>query len=202
MEKKSVPNHKMEIKELSDANNPPEGCPHCGSPNYSRLTYHYRELFELGDLETIRKVRYETITWKCTECDASFITDNRSVPNNTQYMPSVVEYAKYRVLKKGDSARRVAEDLNTLHNVRVSATTVNSWITGGDIDEELPTEFESSLKKEEFSGIMSVDGTFKSVQQKKNDPKKEEGELSLLHVTRLEDGRLVVYWHPENVKKK
>mgnify|MGYP006292252009 CR=1 FL=1 len=202
MGKKPNYNPKMEIKELSDADTPPEGCPHCGSPNYSRLTYHYRELFELGDFETIRKVRYETITWKCTECNASFITDNRSVPNNTQYMPSVVNYAKHRILKKGDSGTRVAEDLNTLHNVRISATTVNSWIKGEDNEEKLPTKFDTALKKEEFSGIMSVDGTFKSVKPKKNDPKKKEGELSLLHLTRLKDGRLVVYWHPENVKKK
>ncbi len=195
-------NIRVEIKEVSEADNPPKGCPSCGSEEYVRKTYYYRELYELGDINTQRKIKYEAVTWECNQCGVSFSVDVPNIPPRTKFMPSVVEYSRHRILKKGDSARRVSEDLNELHNVPVSAVTVNSWVKE-DIDEENPpNEFNSEMDEKDFSGVMSVDGTFKSVKAKKNARRGDGSGPLLLHLTRLEDGRLAAYWHKVNPKKK
>jgi len=193
-----------EITEISDADRPPKSCPSCGSSQYRRKTYYFRDLYALGDIRTKRIVRYEAVTWECKDCNATFHVDYPEIPGNSPYLPSVVEYALYRIKKKGDSGRRVAEDLNVLHHVEVTAATVNSWVhpKKGKEKSNVPTEFDADDTVEDFSKVMAIDGTFKAVKQKKNDRPKDPKAPSCLYLTRLEDGRLAAYWHGEKRKKK
>jgi len=86
-------------------------------------------------------------------------------------MPSVVKYAVSRVLDKGDSVRRVAQDLNEFHLVKVSVSTVQRWVNEEGKRDELPVDFSNEKPPENFSGFLSLDGTFKPVKLKKNSQK-------------------------------
>ena len=44
------------------------------------------------------------------------------------YMPSIIKYVLYRVLKKGDSIRRVTSDLKVIHHVEVSIGRLRSGL--------------------------------------------------------------------------
>ena len=127
-------------------------------------------------------------------------------------MPEIVEYAKHRVLNKGDSARRVAEDLKLLHNVTISDDVILTWVNPNPKNLEstpnamhsfkLITDFTKSPLIDDFSGVLGIDGTFKAVKAKKNEQPGDVSEPLLLHLTHLPDGRLVAYWQPAKPKKK
>ena len=74
-------------------------------------------------------------------------------------------------LKKGDSIRRVTQDLNELHLVKVSQNTVQRWVNGHGEKDKMPTDLSKEAPPKDFSGFLSLDGTFKSVKVKKNDQK-------------------------------
>ena len=112
----------VEIREHSDADFFPEKCPDCKLSNLKRLTYKVRELQDLGSPLICRRVHYERVYFECKECGKVFTIEHPLIPINARYMPGVVQYAVERVLKKGDSIRRVAQDLNELHLVKVSET--------------------------------------------------------------------------------
>jgi len=193
---------RQEIREISDADHPPKSCLACGNKKYHRKSYYKRDLFELGDPATSRIVRYEAVTWECNKCKASFSVPDTRIPPRTKYMESVIEYARWRILKKGDSANRISEDLMNVHNVDACPATVASWVKENRKDEDLPQEFNEKLKKNEFSGVISTDGTFKAVNPKKNEEKANKDERLFLQVTRLEDGRLGAYWRVVNRSTK
>jgi len=96
------------------------------------------------------------------------------VGKNSQYMPGVIEYAASRVLDRGDSTRRVTKDLNELHYVEVSVGTVEKWINERGEKGKLSEDFPEEDPPPDFSGFISVDGTFKSVKLKKNDLKTDQ----------------------------
>jgi len=201
-----------EWRDISDADTPPTCCPSCGAQEYTRSTYYFRDLQELGSLALARKVRYEAVTWKCKHCQILFAFHNPMIPLRTPYMPEIVEYAKHRVIKKGDSARRVAEDLKLLHNVTISEDTILTWVnpkpkspeskTKASLPPKPITDFTKSLLIEDFSGVLAIDGTFKAVKAKKNEHLGDASEPLLLHLTHLPDGRLVAYWQQAKTKKK
>ena len=191
--KKSAVHH--EIIAISDADDPLKQCPLCQSLHVKRNSYYFRDLQAMGTQSIKRIVRYETIYWICKDCETGFRVKDFRVLERTPFMPEVVDYATYRVLQKGDSARRVAEDLKILHNVEVSHTTIISWINKTSASDETPIDFSSFPPLSDFSGVMSVDGTFKAVKQKKNEPLVAENEPYCLHLTYLPDGRLLAFWH-------
>ena len=127
-------------------------------------------------------------------------------------MPEIVEYAKHRVIKKGDSARRVAEDLKLLHNVTISEDAILTWVnpkpkspeskTKASFPPKPITDFTKNSLIEDFSGVLGIDGTFKAVKAKKNEQLGDASEPLLLHLTHLPDGRLVAFWQPAKTKKK
>jgi len=89
------------------------------------------------------------------------------IPINTKYIPSVVKHAISRLLDKGDSVRRVAQDLSELHLVKVSVSTVQRWVNEEGKRDELPVDFSDKTPPENLSGFLSLDGTFKPVRLKK-----------------------------------
>jgi len=161
----------VEIREHSDADFFPEKCPDCKLSNLKRLTYKVRELQDLGSPLICRRIHYERVYFECKECGKVFTIEHPLVPINARYMPGVVTYAVERVLKKGDSIRRVTQDLNELHLVKVSETTVQRWINEHGEKQLLPTDLSEEAPPDNFSGFLSLDGTFKSVKVKKNDHK-------------------------------
>lgn len=84
-------------------------------------------------------------------------------------MPGVIEYAISRVLERGDSIRRVVRDLNELHHVEVSVVSVERWVNKFGRKKEIMSDLSGEDPPDQFSGFISVDGTFKSVRTKKND---------------------------------
>ena len=200
MVKEELDDVRMELREISDADNPPENCPHCSSPNFTRLSYYFRDIQDLGTPDVKKMVRYETIIWKCQECGGSFIVKHPEVLDRKNYMPGVVKYVRQRVLKRGDSGRRVLADLNDLHNVEVTITTINSWINKNK-KKEVPTDFNDYPPITSYSGAVSYDGTFRAVKSRKNEIQGREDERLWLLLTHLPDGRLVAYWRMVKVKK-
>lgn len=158
----------VEIREHSDADFFPEKCPNCKLSNLKRLTYKLREIQDLGTPLICRRIHYERVYFECKECGEVFTIEHPLVPINARYMPGVIKYAVVRVLEKGDSIRRVTQDLNELHLVKVSETTVQRWINERGKKEILPTDLSEETPPEKFSGFLSLDGTFKSVKVKKN----------------------------------
>ncbi|MHA1147085.1 MAG: hypothetical protein ACTSR8_02460 [Promethearchaeota archaeon] len=72
-----------------------------------------------------------------------------------------------RVLKKGDSINRVTQDLNELHLVKVSKTTVQRWVNEHGEKDKISNDLSEEDPPDNFSGFLSLDGTFKSVKVKK-----------------------------------
>jgi hypothetical protein len=196
---------RVETRTISDAESPPSCCPNCQSNMITRYSYYYRDLQELGSPIVARRVRYEAIAWYCKACQTTFALHNPLIPSRSPFMPEIMEYARYRILTKGDSAGRVVEDLHNLHQVEISDDTLLSWIN----PKQDPTKdaLNATIEPEdfptpEFSGVLGVDGTFKSVKAKKNEPLVDETGPHLLHLTHLPDGRLVAYWPAEKPKSK
>ena len=189
-----------EIQEISDADHPPDNCPYCNNPNFTRYSYNIREIQDLGDPRKKRIVRYESVVWICKKCETLFAIKNPEILERYRYMPSVIEYALHRILDKGDSNRRVCKDLVELHNVDISISTVNRWINEAKGKDVLPTEFTEDDQLREFSGAFSIDGTFRTVKPKKNEMLEGDREQPLLRLTHLPDGRLLVYWRLEKMK--
>ena len=161
----------LEIREHSDADFPPTKCPFCSHKEIRRHTYSMREIQELGTPRICRRIRYERVYFKCKNCERVFTIEHPLIPIGTNYMPGVVEYAVSRVLERGDSIRRVTKDLNELHQVKVSVGTVEKWINKAGQKNKIATDFSNERPPEDFSGFISLDGTFKSVKTKKNDQK-------------------------------
>lgn len=169
MEEKKDDGIELEIREHSDADFYPETCPFCYTSGIKRHTYKMRIIQDLGTPRICRRVRYERVYFKCKNCKKVFSIEHPLIPLSSNYMPGVKEYAISRVLERGDSIRRVVRDLNELHHVDVTVVSVERWINkqgkkdidSSDLSEEDPPE--------QFSGFISVDGTFKSVKTKKND---------------------------------
>ena len=169
MEEQEENEVELEIREHSDADFFPEKCPFCKLNNIKRFTYHLREIPDLGTPLICRRIYYERVYFKCKECGEIFTIEHPLIPINTRYMPGVIKYAVVRILEKGDSIRRVTQDLNELHLVKISETTVQRWINEHGKKETLPTDLSNEVPPEKFSGFLSLDGTFKSVKVKKND---------------------------------
>ena len=161
----------VEIREHSDADFFPEKCPNCKEKDIKRLTYKVRELQDLGTPLICRRIHYERVYFKCKKCGETFSIEHPLIPIGSTYMPGVIEYAVVRVLKKGDSIRRVTQDLNELHLVKVSQNTVQRWVNGHGEKDKMPTDLSKEAPPKDFSGFLSLDGTFKSVKVKKNDQK-------------------------------
>lgn len=161
----------VEVREHSDADFFPKKCPHCKKRNLKRVTYKFREIQDLGTPRICRRVHYERVYFQCKECEELFTIEHPLIPVGARYMPGVIQYAVTRVLKKGDSIRRVTQDLNELHLVKVSETTVQRWINEHGEKDKMPSDFSEEDPPDNFSGFLSVDGTFKAVKAKKNDHK-------------------------------
>lgn len=206
----SIP-FRTEVRTISDADSPPTCCPCCQSKVFTRYSYYFRDLQELGSINVIRRVRFESIVWRCNACKTTFSVHNPLIPERTPYMPDVKQYAEHRILTKGDSAGRVVEDLRILHHVEISDDTVLSWINPKhDSSQEKLNESpiininnpQIPQNSVSFSGVLGIDGTFKSVKAKKKEQRGDENALPLLHLTHLPDGRLVAAWPEEKQKKK
>ena len=84
-------------------------------------------------------------------------------------MPGVIQYALSRILERGDSIRRVTRDLIELHHIDVSVVSVERWVNKYGGKSKIRMDFEDDEPPDDFSGFISVDGTFKAVKTKKND---------------------------------
>ena len=159
----------VELREHSDADFFPETCPFCKSREIKRHTYNIRFLEDLGAPHICRRIRYERVYFKCKACKKVFGIEHPLIPFNSKFMPGVIEYATSRILERGDSIRRVTRDLNELHHVNVSLGTVETWVNTLGEKENIVSDFTEESPPKEFSGFLSLDGTFKSVNIKKND---------------------------------
>ena len=159
----------LEIREHSDADFYPTTCPSCYTSDIRRHTYKMRFIPDLGTPRICRQVRYERVYFKCKNCKKVFTIEHPLIPIGSNYMPGVIEYAVSRVLERGDSIRRVVRDLNELHHVKVSVVSVERWVNRHGKREEISTDLSEEDPPKQFSGFISVDGTFKSVKTKKND---------------------------------
>ncbi len=174
MEEQNENGIEVEIREHSDADFFPERCPFCDSSGIKRHTYNIRTIQDLGNPRICRRIRYERVYFKCKNCKEVFGIEHPLIPMNSRYMPGVIEYAVSRVLERGDSIRRVTRDLNELHHVEVTVVSVERWINRQGKKGEVATDLSDENPPANFSGFISVDGTFKSVKLKKNDQKMEQ----------------------------
>lgn len=168
MDKKQEDKLEVEIREHSDADFFPEKCPSCDCEEINRKTYKMRTIQDLGTPTICRRIRYEKVTFICTNCNKTFTIRHPLIPPRTSYMPGVIKYATLRILKEGDSIRRVTKDLNELHNVEVSVSEVKLWVDKVGKRGELNVDFSDEDPPEDFSGFISIDGTFKAATTKKN----------------------------------
>ena len=173
MEEQNENGIELEIREHSDADFFPDKCPFCHASDIKRHTYNIRTIQELGTPRICRRVRYERVYFKCKNCKKVFSIEHPLIPINSKYMPGVIEYALSRVLERGDSIRRVTRDLNELHLVEVTVVSVERWINKYGKKDALRTDLNDEDPPANFSGFLSLDGTFKSVKLKKNDQNME-----------------------------
>jgi len=169
MEERNENGIEVEIREHSDADFYPTMCPTCYTSDIRRHTYKVRFIQDLGGPRICRRVRYERVYFKCKNCGMIFTIEHSLIPISSKYMPGVIEYAISRILERGDSIRRVVRDLNELHHVEVSVVSVERWVNKHGRKEPISSDLSEEDPPDQFSGFISVDGTFKSVKTKKND---------------------------------
>ncbi|MHA1492206.1 MAG: hypothetical protein ACTSRI_21465 [Promethearchaeota archaeon] len=167
MKEKEENEIEVEIREHSDADFFPEKCPNCKLSNLKRLKYKFREIQDLGTPYICRHTHYERVYFQCKECENVFTIKHPFIPINARYMPGVIKYAVVRVLEKGDSIRRVTQDLDKLYLVKISETTVQRWINEHGEKDKISTDLSNEAPPDNFSDFISLDGTFKSVKVKK-----------------------------------
>jgi ribosomal protein L37AE/L43A len=79
MKSGSHPAIKTEVEDISDADQPPKCCPQCKSEDFSRYSYYYRTLQKLGSPHIARRIQFESITWRCNQCETSFAIHNSEI---------------------------------------------------------------------------------------------------------------------------
>ena len=151
MDKKLEDKLEVEIREHSDADFFPDECPSCRCKEINRKTYKMRTIQDLGTPTICRRIRYEKVTFICTKCNATFSITHPLIPHRTSFMPGVIKYATLRILKEGDSIRRVTKDLNELHNVKVSVSEVKLWVDKEGKRGDLNIDFSNEAPPETFS---------------------------------------------------
>jgi hypothetical protein len=163
---------KIEYKLVSDMSIRPEACIDCGFKILIRRSYKLIDLQDIGSTRTKRIMRHENILWECKKCGKQFTIRNPNLPFDTNYTDDVKEYVIKRVLERGDSMRRVASDLASLHNVTINVSTIHKWIDTNALHDDDVKKMDEEPFIIEHSGALSLDATFKAVRNKKNDQHK------------------------------
>jgi hypothetical protein len=193
----------VEYSTISDKDSKPSTCSGCGCEDLICRTHQFVDRQDLGTPSIKRIQRHEWVYWECKKCGNMFSVQNPAVEFDCSFTRDVKQYVFKRVLNKGDSATRVAGDLKDLHNVNVDVTTVLEWIQKKkERDMKAPPEGKDHQSKSRGAKVICLDGTFKAVTPKKNDPANAKDEPSCLHLIRLKDGRLAATWQSGNEKKK
>ena len=188
---------------VSDMELKPTECGSCGWREIIRRTYKFFDRQDLGTPKRKRIQRHEWVLFECKKCGAQFTIFNPNISTDTKYTDDVKEYVFKRVLEKGDSMHRVSSDLKDLHNVDLAVQTISEWVMkkkAGDMANQ-PAELQAEPTFGPAEAI-SLDGTFKAVNPKKNAPGRKKSGPSCLHLTRLKNGQLVAYWESGNEETK
>ncbi len=184
-----------EYQLVSDMELKPSECIACGHREIIRRTYKFIDRQDLGTPKIKRIQRHERVLFECKKCGTQFAIANPNISSDSRYTDDVKEYVFKRVLDMGDSMHRVSSDLKVLHNVDLAVQTISDWITKRkETDTSNLPEAKAPSARNPDIDVMTLDGTFKAVNPKKNDRGKKNGEPSCLHITRLKNGQLVAYW--------
>ncbi len=207
MNAKEILANQPEYAIVSDLELKPTECVSCGWREIIRRTHKFFDRQDLGTPKRKRIQRHEWILFECKKCGTQFTIFNPNISIDTRYTDDVKEYVFKRVLEKGDSMHRVSSDLKDLHNVDLAVQTISEWIMkkkeGGKRSPPIDQRLESGpIPTPERVEAISLDGTFRAVNPKKNDPGKKKGGPSCLHITRLKSGQLVAYWESGSEETK
>jgi len=202
MDLNDIKDVKIVIHDISDKETRPDACIKCGHEKLVIANSTIHDLWELGSPGIARILRHEQVRWRCKNCGEEFRVLNTDIPFNSSYTYEVINYALHRVLKNGDSMRRVARDLNELHNVKVDDSTILQWV--GKKREEKDKEQDRTDMKTKGAGpdLLTLDGTFKFVDIKKTVPIIAKDQPFSLHITRLKNGKLVAILPLGKAKKR
>lgn len=189
-------------KEVSERDLKPDSCIFCKSSEFSIATHKIRDLQDLGTPTRKCILRHEQVWYKCKKCGKIFRVLEPSMPTNTSYSDDVKIYAFHRILKEGDSTRRVARDLRKLHSVEIEETTIGKWVRGKTREDLKPSKIKELVTEKYNVKGLTCDGTFRAVSLKKNEKMTAENVLSWLHLTRLKNGKLVAILPLERTRKR
>jgi transcription elongation factor Elf1 len=193
----------VEYTRVSDKDFKPSNCIACGHETLARCSHKIIDRQDLGTPTVHRIQQHEKILWKCKKCGTRFSIINPNIEFDSSFTNDVKVYVFKRVLETGDSTTRVAADLKNLHNVDVDTSTLLDWIQKKkEQDMNAKPGINASPPRTKEATVICLDGTFKAVTPKKNDPGSEKDEPFCLHLTRLKDGRLAAYWESGSEKKK
>lgn len=202
MDLNEIKDAKIIIHEISDKETRPDACIKCGHEELVIANSTIHDLWELGSPGIARILRHEQVRWRCKKCSEEFRLLNTDIPFNSSYTYEVINYALHRVLKNGDSARRVAKDLNELHNVKVDDSTIQQWLGKKREKMEKLQEIGKDGTKDTGTDILTLDGTFRFVDIKKTVPIIAKDQPYSLHITRLKSGKLVAILPLGKAKKR
>jgi transposase-like protein len=202
MDLHDIKDSKIAIHEISDKEVRPDACIKCGHEKLIIANSTIHDLWELGSPGIARIMRHEKVRWRCKHCGEEFRVLNTNVPFNSSYTYEVIKYALHRVLKKGDSMRRVAKDLNELHNVKIDDSTILQWVGKKRDEMEKERGEPEEEAKETGPDLLTLDGTFKFVGIKKTVPIIPKDQPFSLHITRLKNGKLVAILPLGKAKRK
>ena len=191
MDLNDIKDVKIDIHEISDKETRPDACIKCGHESLVIANSTIHDLWELGSPRIARILRHEQVRWRCKNCGEEFRVLNMDIPHNSSYTYEVIDYALHRVLENGDSMRRVAKDLNELHNVKITDSTILQWITKKRDEEDEDQGQADEGTKDASVDLFTLDGTFKFADIKKTVPIIPRDQPFSLHITRLKNGKLV-----------
>lgn len=181
-------------------------CPHCTGQDIIRINSYIRDVQDLGTIHCRKLLRFESITLKCKSCGKTFLLENENVLKGSRYTKAVLEVCLLLAFERGFSAGSIEEHMEMFYGVSIDRTTVLKWenIHGKQFCEGKNLEYKKNL--DEFSGFMSLDGTFSKFQPQRRYKRRSRGKGkkkdSWLHLTRFADGTLLALWDEEKMKTK
>ena len=181
-------------------------CPYCESSGIVRSHSRWREVLDLGTKHIGKLLEFESIHLKCKSCTKIFPFEREEILPVISISKDVLDTILTFYFDFGHSERTVVKMLEYVHSVKVSRESVHNWIKkyGKDYCEKNIQKYKEG--RGDFSGCMTIDGTFSPLNLDKDDkirvPNGKKKTVSWLQLTQLPDGTLVAIWEEEKTKKK
>ncbi|MHA1265923.1 MAG: hypothetical protein ACTSRS_11895 [Candidatus Helarchaeota archaeon] len=189
---------RIEIIQLSDINLQTLHCPFCNSKNLKKSHSYLRKIADLGAKDLRKFLELESIHIKCKSCGKIFPCQREGIVPGLSISEATLDIILALYYDFGNSAGMVRRIMERLYSVSLKDKTILRWIRtyGKEYCKKNNKEYKENI--EQYSGIMSLDGTFPALELNPTGgakiPNIKKKQVSYLQLTTLPNGTLLAIW--------